>query len=355
MLSGKAPKNYVPAPDAFCLMDLINILSSDEKNVYLPDTSSYKRIGKERKSSSNIFNATTSPVGRFEDLVLNESLLNIGIRFKLPGYINVESSDATILGSSTIDCFMYNTHSIIKDGTLNMETMNVVITNAAADIIKSLSPAVLTKIVDVGNDCVSATLLLKKIPVINRKYAKENDLEKLTETVYELNVNKAKQKATKTLITEEQKFSGDKYTPEQYKLLKEKYFIEKTMAYSPKVDEVISTGDYYDARSIDFDIAGWSSLPKIDDVVKKKTAGKELKVVDTIILEALNTTDPVVELTKIKEKIRNAAFWLSVAKLGKILTGTFWPGLIIDGDKYKHISKSGNELKVKLEYKRINL
>jgi len=61
----------------------------------------------------------------------------------------------------------------------------------------------------------------------------------------------------------------------------------ETGVFSPPT-ETVKTEDYYMAKSFEIKIKGLSSLPKVQAVIDKQTAGKKLTASDALVLAGLN-------------------------------------------------------------------
>lgn len=340
-------ESLVVDENAYCVMNLIDDLTSDEEAEFFPfhDDFNYKRIGAKREQvkgltdneKQKIMEAKTveevkqivdSAEGRdvkFEyinkekgypltDLVWSSNRANLSIRVRYDGYVKLPKNN---FGLDRIDTFIYRTYTLIKDGILNITKLPV---KASAKTIEYFSNCGL--IIDLDkNDVV--TIDFSSLPIINRKMVKNISAKTLAKKEYNLFELKALEKVYK--------FYENKHFPRASDSFVEKYGsnaeawlkelgITQYNGFAPKTTTVKGS-DVYMAVELNTKIALHSTLPKVEDVIAKYLAGKELKPVEKLMAIAIkdyenqissslykNLTDP-----KLKDDVLNN--WLSSVKL----------------------------------------
>lgn len=111
-------------PSVISILELLKSLKDQFK--YIPEKSKYVRIG---KSSDNLINVhTVSSYAQFNDIVYNNERINVSIRFSLDAYAPISDKDAKTLGYDgmhDLPVRLYRTHTIIKDGMLNVSSITL--------------------------------------------------------------------------------------------------------------------------------------------------------------------------------------------------------------------------------------
>lgn len=388
MKTGEAPDGYIPADDAFCIMDLLKILS-EEGNFYVPAMDSYKRIGLQVVDTFNVFtpNKTNVILAPFNDLVFNKSKLNISIRFTREGVVSINPKQAKKVGlPEKIDSKQYQTHTIIKDGHLNMDTIRVKVTKKTRDKIMTIDPdSYFFNVYDVKpeQDIYIYDIDLTRIPVINRQYLKDSDITTVMNTVVENTKLEVKQKVLNYMISNhpykeyvvENNGVTTTYTEEQMEVLKE-HGLDKSLRYgyvNPKVTDK-NENDYYEARNMEFQLKGCSAIPSIEKGLETYNKAiyneKEPNFMSKEIFTCMDEINDKLEylcfnkdskdgkdelermLKNTKKELINNRIKLNTIKFAKVLTSSWWEELVIDKDKYTYTT-DGNTLVVKTEYEKV--
>lgn len=355
--AGTCKPNYIPADDAPCVMDLIADLAKEEAK-YVPfskNVESYKRIGRKVEDSFNCFKMNEGEVlAPLDKLIYSSEKLNVSTAFTVPGVVSLNPKEAKkVKLDEQIPSQIYNTHTIVKDGNLNIKQMEVDLSRISASHIANKYGSNVVK--EIAKD--RFIIDLTKLPIINHSYVnKSKNMDNIYANVLELNKLEAKQKVVKyyidkvmdegvSVLKKENAFKD--YTMEQIEVL-EKHGLDSKLNYkgvsrvAPKVDEC----DYYEAREIEFVLKGVSSLPKIDDYLKKKAENKittlSLKLMHEAYtwLESLKidltsakarTKDQLEKaLKEVKTSISTLRNELNALKLAKILTGDWFQDLKTD-------------------------
>jgi len=292
-LDGKVT-GYVPPVDAFCLLDLIDVLAADKEAYFYPrhDAFSYKRIGKASKLEEGYseFNADKETRSPFYDVVWNETKLNLSLRSLIVGEIEL-GSEARKYGLVTpFPTFQYRNYTFVKDGILNVTTVPACLSEATFNLLQEKK--VIVDKLWVAKEVY--ILNLNAIPIVNRKIAEsKTSATELCKLVLQEQEIKAQLKAYKWF--KEKEFpekeitvaTAKTFVEKQQAFLESKGINSKTGAYEPPMTESEAT-DFYIAKEFAIKIKGLSSLPKIDAVTAKLKDNKKLTVSDSLIAIAVN-------------------------------------------------------------------
>jgi len=390
MKSGEAPENYVPADDAFCVMDLLKILSN-EGNYYIPSISSYKRIGLQVVDTFNLFEPKRDYeiLAPFNDnLVFNKTMLNISIKFTRDGVVTLNPKSAKKVGlPEVIDSKQFQTHTIVKDGHLNMDTIRVKLSDETRDTL-----------VGIQNDLIGTDAMcfltstdrhsenifdidLTVLPIINRLYLKDSGIDKVMDTVIENTKLEVQQKVVNYLIGihpfKEYMSEPDgttAYTEEQVEVLKE-HGLNEFLTYggvNRKVTEK-NENDYYEARELEFQLKGSASIPSIQKGLETYNTNLAKNKASNFVCSEIHNYHEYVEkivlqdfikgskeekreleslLKSIKSKLIENRIELNTIKIAKVLTSSWWEELVVDKDKYIY-TKDDNTLVVKTSYEKV--
>lgn len=385
---GKAPDNYLPGDDAPCIMDLLRILCK-EGNCYIPDISSYKRIGLQVEDTFNLFepNRDYEIFAPFADnLVYNKNKLNISIRFTRDGVVKLNPRSAKNVGlSESIDAKQYQTHTIIKDGHLNLETIKVKLTKDSYESLREAGLLGVLKGTGREHEWIYE-IDLTSLPVINRSYLNQSNIEGIltvVKTITDLEVYqkvlnwKLSKNSYKPLVSG----NVDKasFNEEQFAVLNEHGitgYYGDGLVYSGvnrKVTEK-NENDYYEARELEFMLKGCSAIPAIEKGLETyETAISKGKVpnfmancihnkvesLETLISNTAN--DPKEERNVLEAELKDTKDLLmvirnrmSAMKMAKVLTGSWWEELVVDKDKWIYKDpNSDNVLVVKTGYEKV--
>jgi len=290
-INGRDTK-YLPKDDAFCLLNVIDLLLTDENVYFYPQNSAfqYKRIGPPSviKNGYPTFEANSNVKCTLSDLTWSESRLNLSLRVKIPGTIKLKRNyKAKGFKNNRWNTWIWRNYAIVKDGFLNVKILPV---SMSHDTWKKLKTE---KLID--QDTWSETEVypvhLDRVPVINRIIANGSTSAKnLCKKVYEAFEIKAGIKALKYLRDQkwpQEKISSDSFqelTNEQIEFLSE-HGITNNGFNPPR--ETLETTDFYYVKEFKIKIAKLSSLPKVDDVIKKVEANKKLTPREKLISDAI--------------------------------------------------------------------
>ena len=317
---GKATIQKVP-DNAYCLMNLIEDLGNIDGCLFYPNHPdfTYNRIGRKRvvkgnnlsetekkrlSEAKNLEEATTilkeleekSVEVKFvntdsdrgyplTDLVYNESRANLSLRI----YINGEAIlPKNKFGIEKVASFKYNTFTLIKDGIVNVEKLPV---SYSAELHQLLNEKkVKWELYTVAGAFTNTIVIdLNSIPVINRGMVKTISANELAKEEWNLlrlqGDNKVYSFYKNLLFPKTSKSFVEILGQEAADWLKE-VGITDYNGFAPKTVEEEST-DFYMSVNLETKVKGASSLPKVEDVLAKIKAGKELKLSEWLLSDAI--------------------------------------------------------------------
>ena len=286
-------ENYVAPADAFCLLDLIDLLSNDKDAYFYPrhDAFSYKRIGKPSKPDESYpeFKADKETRSSFKDIVWNENKLNLSLRTIIRGDVDL-GSEAKKYGLTTpFPTYQYRNYTFVKDGILN-------VTKAPACMSEPTFKKLKEKKVVSGNwnkDEVYV-LNLEAVPIVNRRIA-DGKTSAIALCRLVLLEQKAKAQIKVYKWFKQRDFPEKEITAETARTFIEKQqaFLEskgintRTGVFEPPVTESEAT-DFYMAKEFTIKIKGLSSLPKVEAVTAKLKENKKLTTSEDLLIDAIN-------------------------------------------------------------------
>ena len=284
-------KNYVPKADAFCVLDALDALISDDNAFFYPNHSNweYKKTGVSSKMKEGFSKFYKDPNNKcpFSGLTMHKSRLNLSVRTTIKGYIELNEDCDRLRLDKQFKTYQHKNYSIITDGVLNVRKIPASMTEETFDKLKKGG---LIKKTEKFVENEIYVLDLKRIPVMNRVLANSyKSAKQIAEHSLKENKIMAILKALKHL---KGKFGTAKSTTFTSNFFKEQldYLydagIREDGSYSP-ASETVATDDYYMARTFDLKIAGFSSIPSINAVEKKVAEKKKLNVVEGIINDTL--------------------------------------------------------------------
>jgi hypothetical protein len=304
--------------NAYCLMNLINDLGELENCLFYPNHPEFKynRIGRKMVSSASVLTEAEKKLlseaknveeankllKEFEekkvdvkfvaldkdkgyaltDLVWNEERANLSIRICITGEAILPENKFKI---DKVATYKYNTFTIIKDGIVNVEKLPVSYSDELYQLI-------MNKGINADIDETAGTIVLKlnSLPLVNKRMVKAISANELAKQEWALIRLQGDKKVydyyRKTLFPKESKSFIELYSQEAADWLKE-VGVTDYNGFAPKVTAEEST-DFYMSVNLITKIKGLSSLPKVEDVVAKIKAGKELKLSEWVMADAIN-------------------------------------------------------------------
>lgn len=369
-LEGKCTDEYIPNKDAFCVMDLLYLLQ--EKNaIYIPfsnNVEKYSRIGRKSEDTFNLFERTKEEIRvPFSNFVWNKKHMNLSILFYIKGTVKINPAVAKRVHLDPVfNTGMFRNRTIIKDGTLNIKKIEVLISDVLMEEINVCNPNIISEIIDATNDEFRVILDLEALPIINRTYI---DMSTKVDNIFDVTLAISKLEARDKLIGYYLTKAGDVadkpinvYSPDQIQVLKE-HGIDTSLNYKgvevikPKVED----SDSYETRTLEFYLSGCSSWPKVDELLDRLATGKKLTTaldimktenefinnvatmngfkLDTINMNGKNILSLLKEDTK-KELTKVRAL-INALKMAKILTGDFFTDLKVNDKGEYQYAKEG--------------
>lgn len=217
-------------------------------------------------------------------LVWNESRPNVSAGFSLKGKATTPKSAP--MGEVSVDSSIFRTHTFIKDGTINVNLLPVKLTRKTAFTLKGAG--VIGKDYKEGETVV---IDMRALPVINRRMVREVSAVELAQKQYDLTCAKAAQRVynyfagSKDKAAKAGSYLVSKFGEEGAAWLAEKGLTDK--GFAPKTVKAAAT-DHYIGVELDVSLEGIASLAKVEDVLKKLGAKKELTRREALMLEAIN-------------------------------------------------------------------
>jgi len=376
LLDGKCSSDYIPADDALCVMDVLKVLVNGE-NEYVY-SKNYTRIGRKTEDTFNLFKWDDKEhTTKLNELVFNESELNISIRSRITGTVQINPMQAKQINlPTTINSFIYRNQTLIKDGNLNMDQITVVVDKETTNklyLFDSQVNGLIESVIECIEDSYKMFVLnLNVLPIINRTYLGENGNVKnvLSKTIKMVELE-AKQKVVNGYIKElkaahpelekEKEFAT--YTDEQIEVLRQ-HGLDKSLMYAG-VNNVIADKDeedFYMTRQLEFNLKGYVSLPSLKDVEAKLKDNKKLNGPGQIMAAYINNLKANMvsiitdeerksyyekELKSIKRQLLNERIEINSMKIAKILTGDWFDNLVVDDKGNYNYIEGDNTLVVK--------
>ena len=226
-------------------------------------------------------------------MVWNEKRANLSVRVYIEGEAVLPENK---YGIDKVASFRYKTYTLIKDGIVNVTKLPVsysveIINLLKAHNIKFIQSNLLSTDVNhkVGMDDLVLVIDLTSLPIINRAMVKSISAKGLAIQEWELQKLQADKKVydyyRKTLFPKESKSFVELLGQEQADWLKT-IGITDYNGFAPLTDAEEST-DFYMSVNLETKIKGFSSLPKVEDVITKLKDGKPLKPVELIMSDAV--------------------------------------------------------------------
>jgi hypothetical protein len=328
----------VPAEDAFTVLDMLQLLSSDDGNKVMLDNNGfrYSRIGRGRVDSSDqltdaeqdeikvlteemgltkkasrvaeitarITEITSSKPAALKfqadlmddgypisSLTFNEDRPNVSFLVRKTGTVDLsarlpEGSKAP----AQIKTNVFRNYAAIKDGLVNIEQLPV---NLTPESFKTLSEKLgddITRVmgVDHNDTRVIGNLHLRELPVINRKMVRDVSAKEFFGLQYQLIAAQAEQKVYNSFAKElapKERSEGLKelYGEEAAAWLKEQGITDG--GFAPKSVQAEST-DFYMGKELKVSLKGYSKLPSLKEaqaaIAKGKVNGPTALMVPTI-------------------------------------------------------------------------
>ena len=267
---------YAIPSNAFCLVYLVDLLKADDKAFFYPFVQGweYKRIGAKRSTKEgypkfSYGNDVHCPINEF---VWNESRLNLSMLAKIPGSIQLNDECEKYGFAKIYPTWVYRNYTLVKDGVLNVDGLYASLSQETYDKLYKEGVVAQAPFVESALYWINLTA----IPLVNRIIASTNlSAKTFCEYLWMELENKAEMKYLKWRLQQlvPEKIVSEALTPEQNEYLKSQGVTAN--GFNPPTDEQEAT-DWYFATEFDVKIKGFSSLPKIEEVLEKCKSGKSL-------------------------------------------------------------------------------
>ena len=311
--------------NAYCLMNLIEDLGDIPNCLFYPNHPEFKynRIGrkrvavgsvltdadKQRLSEAKNFDEAKKIMEELEEkkvdvkfvnsdpdrgypvtnLVWNEERANLSVLVRIEGEAILPKNKFKI---DKVASFKYNTFTLIKDGIVNVQYLPVSYIPELESLLRSKGIDFFgtgVRIPATGTEDLRIIINLNSLPVINRGMVRTISANALAKQEWELVKLQGQKKVfdyyRKLLFPKESKSFVEMLGQEAADWLKE-IGITDYNGFAPKVVEEEST-DFYMSVNLATKIKGLSSLPKVEDVLAKIKAGKELKLSEWVMANTL--------------------------------------------------------------------
>lgn len=319
LIEGYDP-NAVPRDDAFTVLELLEMLTDDDKVLLDHHTFKYNRISRQRESASGkvkqeeidavkqildggdldaaktalanlqklVSKAETpelkffpDPVGGYSlsGLVVAEDRANISIRVRKTGVVDLGVLPMMPKSLPTMfPTFVYRNYAIVKDGMVNVEVLPLRLSKATLEKVSSVIREGRMDSIAVEFDFINDAVLfnLNLIPVVNRMMVKAPSATDMFSLEWKLLNEQAAKKVydyyRKELFPKQSVGFVELYGAEATDWLKEQGITEYN-GFNPKSDSAESS-DFYLAKELKVSIKGFSALPSVNDVKKRMESGK---------------------------------------------------------------------------------
>lgn len=329
----------------YCVMDLINDLTSDEDNkvcVASPDFQ-YNRIGSKQVAKVELSDADkaklatanstrdlneiqaqieaektvkVNPIDKgypISDLTWNEERANLSIQ----STIDVELELPKNRFASKVKSTIIRNYTIIKDGILNMTELPLILSSSTYNKFKENELLVFKKDKTLKDGTHKVLLDFSKLPIINTAKIRACKMSTLTKNALKLNDYKFELKYLGFLKKE---IGASAVCSNPVPADRKEYFESlgiKNGVYSPKT-LAEKSGDFYMALTLNSEFNGLKSIPKIEDVEKKLKSGKSLTQTEEYMKNVMAYIDTKYLSKKVgddyKTAVKNAFDILTIKK-----------------------------------------
>lgn len=306
--------NYDGGVAKTSILDLLSYIDSCDE-VYLDINSpsfKYNRIGashevdEDSESGQVKEQAKVGSMPKITGIVTNTERPNISIRVVEEIILRPPENE---WGITSIPSHRTRNYTVIRDGIKNISTLPIAVSRGVYDdLTRFLEGGEDFTLIDESGEFVQIEIHLDKLPVVSRGMVQVRSFSTLAHTYIQGLERKAIIKVMKHLMPagERKAMAGlvGKYGQEAANWLDSIGI--RDYGYSPVGTTTVRTGDVYVATELNIKAKGLSSLPSVNSVEKKISAGKKLNAADQLIANALVKlgTKPVKkELIAIEEKI----------------------------------------------------
>lgn len=230
------------------------------------------------------------------DLTWNEDRANLSILVKIPVTIELPTNS---VGLTKVKSFVWRNYAVIKDGILNVPVLRVCLTKKQAS--RFWNNIVVEKEYEDGS--VDGLIALASYPLINRQRATKVKSTEMADTYLQLMELRNRQKYLGYLVggapsptpqsSSVPSQSSEIYNKEQWDYLNSLGITSN--GYNPKVHNEKS-GEFYMAPTFRIKVAKFSSIPKIETILKKRADGKSMTPSESYLSEIMKSVDEQLKL-----------------------------------------------------------
>lgn len=337
---------YIADETTVTVVDILNYLASINSK-YRPNKS-YKRIGKKVVDKDDLFTESGDPWCDMSNIVLNKDRLNVSIKFKVFGSVSTGGINGL---PKVVPAHIFRTHTIIKDGSLNMKTLNVTIDEDKIDESNPIYQAI-KKYYKADKGFYSIDL--RRFKLIPRE--SNLTIEELYNEEVALLEAEASSKVINYLINK-MELPKDPHDPNANGLVPQHLYtpaqwdalislgLNRSMTYNPKNRETKSAEDYIIMREVRTSMKGFSTLPPIEKVLDKVASGKNLTASENLIRKKYDiyegsSAENLENYRRIVRNVINASrLKVSSAKLIRSMTGDPW-FTSTETDKFEYVGNA---------------
>jgi hypothetical protein len=321
-------KNFLPAPDAFCVLDAVNILAEDENVKLYPRDKDFEYISIGKKTEQTDGPKIEYPddlAVYFNNIVMHKERLNLSISTATQGSVSLDPANfkekpfttEERIKAGLPEKFMvssFRTYSVIADGKL--QTSKLVASDLSKETVNKLG-SIITRRKD-GKYVID----FSSLPIINKTYVKMTSGKILAEKIWKEKVISDQISVYNHLKKKEEEAIGktllrDTGISEEAASFLLAHCYIKNGSYNPPV-KTVAGNDEYEAYSFSIDPRGYSKA-SASDVIKKIASNKTTTPREQIVAEVYKDylSNPDFKGTKGEELIIRLA--KAVEKLTKDL------------------------------------
>lgn len=373
LVNGYDPKK-IPPDDAFTILDLLKVLSSDDGNRILLDSKDFKyskmsrgrvdadtqltaeeqeQIAKltaemvKTKDAKKIAKLTADIAAvtankpqplKFEldkqpdgypisTLGYNEDRPNINFLVRKTGTVDLSSRTVPAGVPKVFSTHIFRNYNVIKDGLVGLDRLPVRLTAGTIRALKEAGMPIETILgVDGETDAqarvraakasndrdVSVVFDLKSLPIINRKMVKDVSAKTLFETEWELTKSRAAFKVYNSYLKEKSSQTSKGFV-EQYGQEAADWLKEQGFGdngFNPKQVQAEST-DVYMGKVLEVKLKGYATIPSLNEARKKIAAGGKLNPPTVLMKPAIDEVEAFIKTAKSDAEL---VTWLETKK-----------------------------------------
>lgn len=271
--------SYLPSPDAFCLLDVIDILIKDNEAFFYPYNEDFKytKISRGTKTKEEFpkFESEKNPKCALSTLAWHKSKLNLSVKALIKGTIDLGDEAEKHGFAKKYPTHIFRNYAIVKDGFINTPWLPVTLSQASYE--KLSKEGVIWTNSTWEKDRIYV-LELNKVPVMNRSIAdgktSATDLSKKAFEEIKLQaqlkvLNDIKKELEEKTDHVDAAFTG--LSESQLEFLTSKGITKN--GFSPEVEKEEPT-DFYYAKDFEIKVKSFSSLPSVKDAKARIASGK---------------------------------------------------------------------------------